>query len=76
MIRVALPITESLRNKYPCNPADNAITPIDAVVIALRVTISGISGSVPISKIGLFKKKKGRMKPVSPNFTAMRLVFV
>ena len=55
---------ESLENRYPCKPADNAMTPIDAVVIARIVTRTGVPGTDPRSSTGLSRKKNGRMNAV------------
>jgi len=66
----------SLRSRYPCRPEERAMTPIEEVIRALRVVSRGTPSVLPSKRMGLSKKKKGRMNPVSPIFTAIRLVFV
>lgn len=67
---------ESFKKRKPCNPEDRAMTPIDEVRTARIVSKRGVSAAEPSSKIGLSRKKKGRMNPVSPSLTAIKLVLV
>ena len=61
-------------NSQPCNPAASALTPRQAVANAHSVARAGLAELY--GRSGLFRKKKGRMNPVRPSFTAMRDVRV
>jgi len=69
-------IREVFFKRYPCRPAERAIAPIEEVRIARIVRRMGTLALEPMSKTGLSRKKKGRMNPVNPSFTAISEVFV
>ena len=46
-------------SKNPCRPLERATTPIEEVIIALRVIIKETFSTVPKSRIGLPKRRMG-----------------